>query len=259
MPTSPAALDVADLRRRVQAVYQQVAQEPRRTYHFELGRDLALRLGYPEELLDQVPSEALESFAGVGYFLDLGAPQAGERVIDLGSGSGTDSFAAAHLVGPEGAVTGVDMTQAQLGKAERLRAAGNFGHVRFLDGRIEDLPVADASYDTVISNGVVNLSADKARAFAEAARVLVPGGRLAIADIVAARPLAESISCNAELWAACVGGAAQIDDYLAAIEQAGLHIAQTRENTAYAFLSGPARGATQTYGITSISLLALKP
>jgi len=106
---------------------------------------------------------------------------------------------------------------------------------------------------------VINLSADKAAVFAEVARVLVPGGRLALADIVSARPLAESITCNAELWAACVGGAAQIDDYLAAIEDAGLLVDTTRDNTAYAFLSGSARGATQTYGIKSISLLAVKP
>ena len=257
--TAATALDVADLQRRVQAVYQQVAEEPRRAYHFELGRELALRLGYPTDLLDEVPAEALESFAGVGYFLDLAAPRAGERVLDLGSGSGTDSFVAATLVGPTGEVTGVDMTQAQLSKAERLRAAGSLEHVRFLEGRIEHLPVADACYDAVISNGVVNLSADKATVFAEAARVLVPGGRLALADIVAERPLAESITCNAELWAACVGGAAQIDDYLDAIERAGLRIETTRENTTYSFLSGSARGATKTYGIKSISLLAVKP
>jgi len=259
MPTTVTALDVADLQSRVQAVYEQVAQEPRRAFHFETGRELALRLGYPMDLLDEIPTEALESFAGVGYFLDLAAPRAGERVIDLGSGSGTDSFAAATLVGPTGHVTGVDMTQAQLSKAERLRAARSLDHVRFLDGRIEHLPVADACYDAVISNGVINLSADKSTVFTEAARVLVSGGRLAIADIVAERPLAESITCNAELWAACVGGAAQIDDYLATIEKAGLRIETIRENTAYAFLSGSARGATETYGIKSISLLAVKP
>src|SRR5438128_1260769 len=105
MVTSAATLDLADLQRRVQAVYQQVAEEPGRTYHFEMGRPLAARLGYSEDLLDGIPAEALESFAGVGYFLDLAAPGTGERVLDLGSGSGTDSFAAAVLVGPTGEVT----------------------------------------------------------------------------------------------------------------------------------------------------------
>jgi ubiquinone/menaquinone biosynthesis C-methylase UbiE len=258
MTTSTERLDVADLQRRVQAVYQQVAEQPDRAYHFEMGRGLAQRLGYPEAILDSIPAEALESFAGVGYFLDLAAPQDGERVLDLGSGSGTDSFAAATLVGPSGEVTGVDMTQAQLAKAERLRVAAGLPQVRFVEGHIEDLPVADGSCDVVISNGVVNLSADKAAVFAGTARVLAPGGRLALADIVTALPLAASITCNAELWAACVGGAAQIDDYLAAIENAGLRIDTVRDNTAYAFLSGSARGATETYGIKSISLLAVK-
>ena len=259
MSVQPQQLDIADLQQRVQDVYRQVAQEPHRAYHFEMGRALAARLGYPADLLDQVPAEALDSFAGVGYFLDLAAPQSGERVLDLGSGSGTDSFAAAVLVGSAGAVTGIDMTDAQLAKAERLRAAAGREQVRFLDGRIEQLPVGDASCDLVISNGVINLSADKPAVFAEAARALASGGRLAIADIVAEHALAESITCNAELWAACVGGAAQIDEYLAAIEDAGLRIDTIRDNTAYAFLSGSARGATETYGIKSISLLAFKP
>jgi len=249
--TTPGRLDVAELERRVQDVYQQVAEEPHRTYHFEMGAALARRLGYPEDLLDRIPAEALESFAGVGYFLDLAAPRAGERVIDLGSGSGTDSFAAAAVIGAAGAVTGIDMTAAQLAKAERLRVAAGLDHVRFIEGHIEDL--------LVISNGVINLAADKAAVFSEVARVLAPGGRLALADIVSERPLAESITCDAELWAACVGGAAQIDDYLGAIEKAGLRVDTTRDNSAYAFISGSARGATETYGIKSISLLAIKP
>jgi len=257
--TTAERLDVADLQRRVQDVYQQVALEPHRTYHFEMGAGLALRLGYPDDLVAEIPAEALESFAGVGYFLDLAVLRPGERVVDLGSGSGTDSFAAAFQVGATGEVTGIDMTAAQLAKAERLRVAAALDQVRFLEGHIEAIAVPDASCDAVISNGVINLSPDKASVFAEAARVLVPGGRLAIADIVSQRPLAESISCNAELWAACIGGAAQIDDYLAAIAAAGLRVDTVRDNTAYAFLSGSARGATETYGIKSVSLLAVKP
>jgi arsenite methyltransferase len=259
MSSSTERLDVVDLERRVQDVYQQVAEEPHRDYHFETGPALAQRLGYPTDLLASIPTEALESFAGVGYFLDLAALHAGERVLDLGSGSGTDSFAAAALIGVSGAVTGVDMTKAQLDKAERLRLSAGFNQVRFVDGHIEDVPLADGSCDAVISNGVINLSADKEAVFNEVARVLVSGGRLALADIVSERPLAESITCNAELWAACIGGAAQIDDYLGAIEKAGLRVETTKENTAYAFLSGSAQGATETYGIKSISLLAVKP
>jgi ubiquinone/menaquinone biosynthesis C-methylase UbiE len=122
-----------------------------------------------------VPAEALASFAGVGYALDLADLSPGSRVLDLGSGSGTDSFAAAHLVGVTGQVTGVDMTDEQRAKADRLRAGAV--HIRFVDGRLEDLPFDDASFDVVISNGVVNLCPDKARVFAETARVLAPGGR----------------------------------------------------------------------------------
>jgi arsenite methyltransferase len=151
------------------------------------------------------------------------------------------------------------MTDAQLAKAERLRAAAGLQHVRFRGGHIERLPLPDACVDLIISNGVINLSADKAAVFAEAFRVLRPGGRLALADVVAERALAESITCNAERWAACVGGAAQIDDYHESIETAGLRIDTVRDNTSYAFLSGSARGATKTYGIKSISLLAVKP
>lgn len=257
--TRTPAVDVRDLQQRVKEVYRAVAERPHERYHFEMGRRLAERLGYRPELLDRVPAEALDSFAGVGYFLDLAAPVDGDRVLDLGSGSGTDSFAAAALVGPAGHVTGLDMTEAQLAKADALRAAEGLDHVEFVPGYIEAPPLPDGSVTLVISNGVINLSADKAAVFREAARVLAPGGRLALADIVSDRPLAESIVCNAELWAACVGGASQIDDYQAMIEQAGLHIETVRDNTAYHFLSGSAQSATQTYGIRSISLLAVKP
>lgn len=259
MAESPAVLDIADLHQRVQDVYRLVAEQPQGTYHFELGRDLAERLGYPGELLDSIPAGALESFAGVGYFLDLANVEPGDRVADLGSGSGTDSFAAAALVGPTGRVTGIDMTAAQLAKAEGLRVETDLDRVSFQDGRIEALPLPDASCDLVISNGVINLSADKGTVFSEVARVLVPGGRLAMADIVAERALTEAITCNAELWAACVGGAAQVDEYLAHIDKAGLRVEAVRENSTYRFLSGSAQGATDTYGIKSISLLAVKP
>lgn len=256
---SVSAVDVQDLEQRVKEVYRAVAERPHEKYHFEMGRGLAERLGYPPELLDRIPPDALDSFAGVGYFLDLARPVEADRVLDLGSGSGTDSFATAALVGATGKVTGLDMTDAQLAKAEALRAGAGLDHVEFVRGYVEQLPLADVSVTLVISNGVINLSADKAAVFREVARVLAPGGRLALADIVSERPLAESIVCNAELWAACVGGASQIDDYRSLIEEAGLRIETVRDNSAYAFLSGSAQSATTTYGIRSISLLAVKP
>ena len=256
--TTPA-VDVKDLERRVKDVYRQVALQPERTYHFEMGRPLAERLGYPSDLLDQIPASALDSFAGVGYYLDLAAPVAGDRVLDLGSGSGTDSFAIAHLVGDGGHVTGVDMTDEQLAKADRLRAEFGRNNVEFVRGYIQDPPLANRTVDLVVSNGVVNLAPDKSAVFRAAARVLAPGGRLALADIVSERPLTESITCSAELWASCIGGATQIDAYLAAIEEAGLQVMEVRDNTAYEFLSESAQGATRTYGIKSISLVAVAP
>jgi arsenite methyltransferase len=252
-------VDTRELEHRVKDVYRLVAQQPQAQYHFEMGRALAERLGYPPHLLDQVPTAAIDSFAGVGYFLDLAALTAGERVLDLGSGSGTDAFAAAVQVGPQGHVTGVDMTAEQLAKADSLRDEARATNVEFVEAYIESPPVPDGSVDVVISNGVVNLSADKDATFAAIARALAPGGRLALADIVSERPLTEAITCNAELWASCIGGAAQVDEYVAAIERAGLQVRTVRDNPAYAFLSGSALGATRTYGIKSISLLAVKP
>jgi ubiquinone/menaquinone biosynthesis C-methylase UbiE len=252
-------VDALDLERRVKDVYRQVAERPQDTYHFEMGRALAERLGYPSELLDQVPDEAVASFAGVGYYLDLAAPAAGERVLDLGSGSGTDAFALAVLVGPNGYVTGVDMTDEQLAKAERLRAASNLRHATFVRGYIYEPPVPDASVDLVVSNGVVNLAPDKSAVFHAAARALRPGGRLALADIVSERQLSEAIVCNAELWASCIGGATQVDDYLNTIAAAGLDVESVRDNPQYQFLSSSAQGASSTYGIKSISLVARKP
>jgi arsenite methyltransferase len=259
LAVSTTHVDVQDLERRVQDVYRQVAERPQDTYHFEMGRPLAERLGYPSDLLDRVPAGALESFAGVGFFLDLAAPAPGDRVLDLGSGSGTDSFALGQLVGEHGQVTGVDMTEEQLAKAGWLRIESGVTNVDFVRGYIQDPPVRDGGVDLVVSNGVVNLAPDKAAVFAAAARALVPGGRLSLADIVSEKPLTEAITCNAELWASCIGGATQVDVYLGAIEDAGLRVTEVRDNTAYHFLSDSAQGATRTYGIKSISLLAVKP
>ncbi|HEY3527801.1 MAG TPA: methyltransferase domain-containing protein [Nocardioides sp.] len=248
-------LDTADLEARVKSMYELVALEPDQPFHFETGRGLAEHLGYPVAGLDAIPAEAIASFAGVGYFLDLADLASGETVLDLGSGSGTDSLLAARSVGSTGTVTGVDMTRAQLAKATQLADEADFGNVEFVEGYIERPPATAGSVDCVISNGVINLSADKPAVFRSAAAALRPGGRLAIADIVSATQLPEGVTCDASLWAACIGGAAQRDDYLAMIEDAGFSVETVRDND-YRFVSDRAVGATSAYGVTSVSILA---
>src|SRR6266581_3900446 len=169
-------VDRGVLEAQVKNMYRQVAREEDAQLHFAVGRQLALRVGYPEELLDAIPAEALASFAGVGYHLDLAALTPGDEVLDLGAGSGTDAFCAALQVGASGRVVGVDFTDEQIEKAMRLRDRDRFAKVEFVEAGIDALPFADAVFDAVISNGVVNLSPVKHRVFAEAARVLRPGG-----------------------------------------------------------------------------------
>jgi arsenite methyltransferase len=253
-----AAVDIRELETKVKDMYRHVAEEPHGKYHFELGRRLAERLGYPRDVLDRVPDGACESFAGVGYFFDLAELAEGEAVIDLGSGSGMDVFFAAERVGAIGSVVGVDFTAEQLAKARLIAQESGYSQVEFREGRIEQLPAEPESVDCVISNGVINLAPDKAAVFAEAARVLRPGGRLAIADIVSEQQMKESIVCDADLWASCIGGAAQQDAYRDAIEGAGLRIEVIRDNP-YEFISERARNASVKYGVKSVSLLAEKP
>jgi arsenite methyltransferase len=195
-----STLDIQMLRRAIQSEYQEVASTPSKGFHFHVGRDLARRLAYPQADVDALPDSAVESFAGVGNPFALGRLKAGERVLDLGAGAGFDSFLAAGQVGSEGQVIGVDMTPAMLTKARNNAKALGMEHVEFRDGVIEKLPVADESKDVVISNGVINLTPDKERAFSEAYRVLKPGGRLQIADIIVEREVPEDARSNIELW-----------------------------------------------------------
>jgi len=250
-------VDANQLETKVKDMYRHVANEPEGSYHFELGRSLAEQLGYPNDMLDRIPDGATESFAGVGYFFDLAELRPDEAVLDLGSGSGMDAFFAAVQVGAGGRVLGVDFTAEQLQKAEALASRNGFGQVEFREGRIEGLPAEDGAFDCVISNGVINLSPEKERVFAEASRALRPGGRLAIADIVSEQQLKESIVCDADLWASCIGGASQEDAYRTAIESAGFRIDEIRLNS-YSFISERARNASEKYGVKSVSLLAHK-
>ena len=245
-------VDGEQLETAVKAMYRQVARGDGEL-HFEVGRRVAEHLGYDAALLDAIPAEAVASFAGVGHHLDLAALQPGETVLDLGSGSGTDIFCAAVLVGETGRVVGVDMTDAQLETAARL--CEGFPQVELVESRIEALPFPDASFDVVISNGVINLSPLKGKVFAEAARVLKPGGRLAISDIVSGQPLKEHTRRNVELWAACIAGAIPRSSYMDALVTYGLQPREIRTND-YRFISERALDACSTYEVESISLVA---
>jgi SAM-dependent methyltransferase len=201
MQSPVIGLDIAALKAAISETYTAVAREPGRDFIFPTGRAWASDLDYPAELLARVPDTACQSFAGVANPFSLGPLKAGERVLDLGSGAGTDSLVAAQMVGETGSVTGVDMTPDMLGRARQ--AAGELGatNVTFVHGEVEQLPFADASFDVVISNGVIDLIPDKDAVFSELRRVLVPGGRMQVADVTIQRPVSEEGRRNIDLWA----------------------------------------------------------
>jgi ubiquinone/menaquinone biosynthesis C-methylase UbiE len=250
--------DPKELEAKVKAMYRSVAENPKGDFHFEMGRAMAERLGYAPADLDRIPAESIESFAGVGYYFHLADVKAGETVIDLGSGSGMDTFIAALKVGSSGKVIGVDMTDEQRAKAERLRDHDGILNVTYVKGYIEEAPLPDAVADVVISNGVINLATNKSKVFREAARLLKSGGRFAISDIVTEVQLPETIVCNSTLWAACIGGAAQQDNYRQMIAATGLQVVTVQDNPQYQFISDNAKGASKKFGVKSVSLLAVK-
>lgn len=249
-------IDLQELRGYIADMYTDVATLPRGKFHFPTGRPLLELLGYSPELLDKIPIGATESFAGVGYHFDLEPLREGERVLDLGSGAGTDAFFAALQVGAKGRVTGIDMTEAMLDKALRNLEVSLLANVSFQKGYAESLPLDDESFDVVISNGVINLSPVKDTVFSEIHRVLVPGGRLMFSDIVTGVELPDSVRDNCALWAECIGGAQESQRYLRLIERAGFKIEKTSPNDSYAFTRGSTQNAAQKFRVRSISILA---
>ncbi len=193
-------LDVDQLRDAIRDEYARVATNPKQEFHFHTGRRLAGILGYDERWLEGVPEESIASFAGTGNPFSLGALREGERVIDVGCGAGIDSLIAARMVGASGAVIGVDMTPAMLMRATESAARAGCNNVRFEHGLAESLPAPDAWADVVISNGVLNLFPDKLRGLQEMARVLKPGGRLQIGDILIQKTLGDKAKRDIDLW-----------------------------------------------------------
>jgi SAM-dependent methyltransferase len=193
-------VDAESLREEVRQKYREVATSPHATFHFHTGRALAARLGYAAAAVEALPDRAVESFAGVGNPFSLRPLEAGERIVDVGSGAGFDSFIAAGQVGPSGQVIGVDMTPEMLAKSGGTSLALGLGHVEFREGLAERIPVEDEWADVVISNGVINLCADKRAVFDEIRRVLRPGGWLQFADIANGRPVPTEALRDIDLW-----------------------------------------------------------
>jgi SAM-dependent methyltransferase len=240
-------------------MYTDVAQHPLKGFHFPTGRLACLFVGYPAAQLDRIPATATESFAGVGYPFAANVIREGDAVLDIGSGSGTDSLIASLLVGRGGKVSGLDMTPAMLDKLRRNIAAMGTLHVEPLEGNAEHIPLPDASVDVVTSNGVLNLVPDKPRAFSEIVRVLKPGGRVQISDISLAKPVSDKARSDPKLWAECVVGAVLEEDYLGMLRSAGLSIEVLSR---FDYFSGSAsddtRRAAQGFGAHTVIMRGAK-
>lgn len=199
-PVAIPKVDLKVLRSAISAEYREVATNPEKGFHFHTGRRLAKILGYDDELINVVPEKSLNSFAGTGNPFSLGKVGTGERVVDVGCGAGFDSLIAAHMVGDSGRVIGVDMTLEMLRNAREASEAAGSGNIEFREGIAEKLPVDDQWADVVISNGAVNLCPDKVAVFREMYRVLKPGGRIQIADILVEKPVPEDAKLDIDLW-----------------------------------------------------------
>jgi SAM-dependent methyltransferase len=240
-------------------MYSDVAEHPERTFHFPTGRLACLFVGYPPSQLDALIPTAVESFAGVGYPFVADVMRDGDVVLDIGSGAGTDTLIASILVGPQGKVHALDMTEAMLDKLRRNVQAMAVGNVEPLYGNAEAIPLPDGSVDVVTSNGVLNLVPDKPRAFAEIARVLKSQGRLQISDIALTEPVSEKTRSDPKLWAECVVGAVREEDYIAALHTAGFEVTIIHRQDYFAgSINADTRRAAQTLGAHAITLRGVR-
>ncbi len=244
----------------VRRMYTDLARDPEGGFHFPTGRPACEFEGYDPEHLDRVPDGALDSFAGVGCPFTADVIRKGDRVLDVGSGSGTDALIASLLVGPEGEVLGLDMTRAMRERLRRNAEAMGADNVRVLDGDAEDIPLPDASVDAVTTNGVLNLVPDKPKAIGEIHRVLRPGGRLQVADIVLAETPSEACRSKPELWAECIVGATKENEYLEHFRAAGFEDVEVLSRLDY-FARSPSeetRSVAASFGAEGIVLRARK-
>lgn len=251
-------VDTERLRASIRDEYSAVATEPARGFHFHTGRPLLLMLGYDDALLEGIPDEALASAAGTGNPFALGEIRAGERVVDCGSGSGVDSLVAARLVGSDGRVIGVDMTPEMLATARRAAEAAGVHNVEFRDGLLESLPVEDGWASVVISNGVLNLVPDKAAALSEMARVLRPGGRLQLADIVLGRAVSDDSKQDVGLWTGCIAGGLLADELAEAVRTTGFTDVEVIPG-ADVFAGAPQHSNAAEFGTRGAGIRARRP
>jgi len=245
----------------VREMYTAVALSPDREFHFPTGRNACELLGYPQYHLDDVPERAAESFAGVGYPFAAGVMGEGDVVLDVGSGSGTDTMISAKIVGPLGKVYALDMTEEMRAKLQKTATAAGVNNVEVIEGDAESIPLPDESVDVVTSNGVINLVPDKARAISEIFRVLKPGGRLQISDIALTRPVAERFRQDPQMWAECVVGAVEEERYLVMLRNSGFNQVERIGELDYFALSSNAKTqeVAQLFNAHSVTIRAEKP
>src|SRR5262245_59220041 len=245
----------------VRAMYTDVALHPERVYHFPTGKSACVIVGYPEHQLAELPPAAIEPFAGVAYPVVANVIRAGDTVLDIGSGSGTDLQLAARIVGDRGRAIGLDMTAAMIEKLTACIAAAGVSNVQLLEGNAENIPLPDASVDVITSNGVLNLVPDKHAAFAGMYRVLKPGGRVQIGEIALDKPLSGDFASNPKLLAECIVGATLEDEYLAMLQQAGFTHIEILGRLDYfsASVSAATRSIAQSFQACSLVIRAAKP
>ena len=244
----------------VRAMYTDVATNPTREFHFPTGRRACELVGYPASQLDAIPVAAVESFAGVGYPFAADVIRAGDTVLDVGSGSGTDALIASQLVGVSGKVIGLDMSEAMRDKLRSNASALGAANLDVIEGNAEEIPLPDGLVDVVTSNGVLNLVPDKAKAIREIARVLKPSGRLQLADIVVGSLPSDACRAQPQLWAECIVGATREEEYIRLLRDAGFSIVDVLQRSDYfsASTSAETRKVAASFEAHAIVLRALK-